>query len=397
MQPVREHFGGVLASHGAGKTQSALAQNALVRVGTQKGFHQHREPRLLWFLTGRHLQRVVDLRQQRAAFAVGQEAVVAHHFKVSGRDVADVTPQHLLLAQFLAFVLLRVVVVILVNNRTTTVMAELRRRYRRPFQIAAQIFHAAPGATGLFGEVDLPVALILRLQVTLPLLRIADMTEVGQLAGIDAIVAGTQQADNGTAPYGFNLLFFEKQIAPDCVFDIETAAGDGNVDVRVLIELASVGVLGAEDADFNAQLARVPEHGTGGAAKQVIEQWPVVVEERPQQVRHGEGDMLPVAVRQNVLLLCNPLLGALEAAAAAGLGLAGLTEKTRVGTVRRTAAIAANAHGAGPAGKHALDREFGPVRELMTILLEEEFPALVVLEQKLCRSRYVHDAQYKMR
>jgi hypothetical protein len=52
----------------------------------------------------------------------------------------------------------------------------------------------------------------------------------------------------------------------------------------------------------------VPEHGAGGAAKQVIEQWPVVVEERPQQVRHGEGDMLPVAVRQNVLLLCNPLL-----------------------------------------------------------------------------------------
>lgn len=308
MQPVREHFGGVLASHGAGKTQSALAQNALVRVGTQEGFHQHREPRLLRFLTGRHLQRVVDLRQQRAAFAVGQEAVVAHHFKVSGRDVADVTPQHLLLAQFLAFVLLRVVVVILMNNRTTTVMAELRRRHRRPFQIAAQIFHAAPGTAGLFSEVDLPVTLILRLQVTLPLLRIADMTEVGQLAGIDAIVAGTQQADNGTAPDGFNLLFFEKQIAPDCVFDIETAAGDGNVDVRVLIELASVGVQGAEDADLDAQLARVPEHGAGGAAKQVIEQWPVVVEERPQQVRHGEGDMLPVAVRQNVLLLCNPLL-----------------------------------------------------------------------------------------
>nr|ULG12877.1 hypothetical protein 376p_00023 [Serratia liquefaciens]ULG12984.1 hypothetical protein 377p_00020 [Serratia liquefaciens] len=49
------------------------------------------------------------------------------------------------------------------------------------------------------------------------------------------------------------------------------------------------------------------------------------------------------------------------------------------------------------AGKHALDREFGPIGQLMTILLEEAFPALIVLEQKLCGSRYVHDAQYKMR
>lgn len=53
--------------------------------------------------------------------------------------------------------------------------------------------------------------------------------------------------------------------------------------------------------------------------------------------------------------------------------------------------------GAGSAGQHALDGEFGPVGELMAILLEEAFPALFVLEQKLCRSRYVHDAQYKMR
>ncbi|GKP93950.1 hypothetical protein VC596_22705 [Citrobacter freundii] len=71
----------------------------------------------------------------------------------------------------------------------------------------------------------------------------------------------------------------------------------------------------------------MPEHGTGGAAKQVVEQRQVVVEERPQQVRHGEGDVLPVAVGQNVLLFGDPLLGALEAAAAAGFGFASLAEK----------------------------------------------------------------------
>jgi len=66
---------------------------------------------------------------------------------------------------------------------------------------------------------------------------------------------------------------------------------------------------------------RVPKHGTGGAVKQVVELRPAVVEERPQQVRHGESDVLPVAVGQDVLLFGNPLFGVFEAAAAAGLGL----------------------------------------------------------------------------
>nr|ULG12876.1 hypothetical protein 376p_00024 [Serratia liquefaciens] len=65
--------------------------------------------------------------------------------------------------------------------------------------------------------------------------------------------------------------------------------------------------------------------------------------------------------------------------------------------VRRAAAIAANAHGAGTTGKQALDREFGPVAELMANLLKEAIPAVIVLEQELCGSRYVHERQYKIR
>lgn len=61
------------------------------------------------------------------------------------------------------------------------------------------------------------------------------------------------------------------------VFDIEAATSNGNVNVRMLIELAAVGMQGAEDADFDTQLARVPEHGAGDTAKEVVEQRPVVV------------------------------------------------------------------------------------------------------------------------
>lgn len=60
----------------------------------------------------------------------------------------------------------------------------------------------------------------------------------------------------------------------------------------MLIELVSVGVQRAKDADFDTLPASPTKHGAGGAAKQVVEQRPVIIEERPQQVRHGEGDML---------------------------------------------------------------------------------------------------------
>ncbi len=241
--------------------------------------------------------------------------------------MANIAPDHLLLGQRLPPVPLRPVVVIVVHHRAAAVVPKFCRRHRRSLQIPAEVFDAPPGTPGFLREVHLPVALILRLQVALPLFLIADMAEVGQFARIYAIVAGTQQTDNGTAPDGFNLLFFIEQIAPDTVFDIEATAGDGDMNVRMLIELASVGVQGAEDADLDAQLAHVPEYGAGGAAKKVVEQRPVVIEERPQQVRHGEGDVLPVAVGQDVLLFGDPLLGALEAAAAAGFRFAALAEK----------------------------------------------------------------------
>jgi hypothetical protein len=75
------------------------------------------------------------------------------------------------------------------------------------------------------------------------------------------------------------------------------------------------------------------------------------------------------------------LLGAFEATAAAGFGLA---EETRVSAIGGAAAVVANPHGTGSASEHALDGELGPVAELMAIFLEKAFPAFIVLEQKFC-------------
>lgn len=89
--------------------------------------------------------------------------------------------------------------------------------------------------------------------------------------------------------------------------------------MRVLIELPAVSMQGAEDTDLNTLQACPLQHSPGGAAEQVVEQGPVVVEEGPQQVGYGKGDMLPFTVGQDVLLLRDPLLGRLHAAGAAGL------------------------------------------------------------------------------
>lgn len=103
--------------------------------------------------------------------------------------------------------------------------------------------------------------------------------------------------------------------------------------MRMLIELPAISMDRAEDTHLNALLACPAEHSAGGAAKQVVKQWPIVVEEQPQQMGHSKGDMLPVAVGQDVLLFGNPLLGGLEATAAAGFGLAALAEEVGMGTV----------------------------------------------------------------
>ena len=309
----------MLTCHGSGKTQPAFAEDALVRIRTQEAFHQHCEPGAFRFFPYRHFQRFVNLRQQRAPPAVSQKAGVAHHFKMPRRNVADIAPDHLFLTQRLAFMLSRAVIEVMVDHRATGVVSQAGSRHRRALQVAAEVFHAVQCSPGFLREVYLPVPAILCLQVTPPVALIADVAQARQGAGTDPLIAAAQQAGNGTPPDFLNGLLFEEKAAPDAVLNVKPTAGDGNVDMRVLIKLAAVSMQGTEDTDLNTLPACPLQHGAGGAAEQVVEQGPVVVEEGPQQVGHGKGDVLPFAVGENVLLLRDPLLGGLHATGAAGL------------------------------------------------------------------------------
>ena len=114
----------------------------------------------------------------------------------------------------------------------------------------------------------LPVPAILCLQVTLPLALIADVAQSRQGAGTDPLIAAAQQADNGLPPDFLNGLLFEEKAAPDAVPNVKSTASDGNVEMRVLIQLPTTGVKGAEDTHFDALPARPLKHGPGGTAEQ---------------------------------------------------------------------------------------------------------------------------------
>lgn len=126
-----------------------------------------------------------------------------------------------------------------------------------------------------------------------------------------------QQADDGPAPDFLHGVLLKEDIAPDAVFNIEAATGDGEVNVRMLVELSAVRMQGAEDTDLHALFARPQEHGAGGGTEQGVKQGPVVVEEGPQQMGHGKRDVLPVAVGKDMALLRYPLLRGFMSAGAA--------------------------------------------------------------------------------
>ncbi len=83
------------------------------------------------------------------------------------------------------------------------------------------------------------------------------MTQTRQHAEHDLGVAVAQQADERAPPDFLHSLLFKKEAAPNAVHNVQTTTGNGDVDVRVLIELAAIDVQGAEDADLDAQFARV--------------------------------------------------------------------------------------------------------------------------------------------
>ena len=66
-----------------------------------------------------------------------------------------------------------------------------------------------------------------------------------------------------------------------------------------------------------------------------------------------------------------------------------------MGAARRGAAVAADAHGDGATGEHALNAEAGPRGDGVAEFFEELVPAVIDSKEQLCGARDIHAAEYK--
>ncbi len=66
------------------------------------------------------------------------------------------------------------------------------------------------------------------------------------------------------------ILFFEEQAHAIHHVHYPNHPGDGDMDMRMLIELSAISVQGTEDTDFDTLFARPLQHSSGGGAKQGV-------------------------------------------------------------------------------------------------------------------------------
>ncbi len=64
--------------------------------------------------------------------------------------------------------------------------------------------------------------------------------------------------------------------------------------------------------------------------------------------------------------------------------------------LRRCTAVAAYAHGAGPAGEHALNAEAGPLADAVAVFFEVAVPAVIDGEEEFGGAGYIHETEYKL-
>lgn len=102
------------------------------------------------------------------------------------------------------------------------------------------------------------MASVLCLQIALPLFLITDMPQPGQTSGFYQVMAVAQEPNNRAAPDFLHGVLFKENASPGTVFYIQPAAGDGHMNMRMLVELSAVRMQRAEDTDLHALSAGPP-------------------------------------------------------------------------------------------------------------------------------------------
>ena len=201
----------------------------------------------------------------------------------------------------------------------------------------------------------------------------------------DTLRPGTQQHPADIPhPAGAHGILVEADFLPLSV-RINAAAGDGNMNVRVPVKPASVGMDSAENTDIQAAQTGGIQQVIDRQTAEVVKQPAVDFKQRPQGIGQGENQMLPVTVRQPVKLGGNPQIGGLFAAGRAGTAVAGVGDVSDMPTTGIIAAIFLHAGDAGAAGEHFGDSFHFDIAHPAGI--EKGGPALVSRKEFFERTR----------
>lgn len=166
---------------------------------------------------------------------------------------------------------------------------------------------------------------------------------------------------------------------------IDTAAGDGDMNVGMPVESPAVGVDRAENTDIQSALAGGIQQIIDGQTAEVVEQPAVNLKQGPQRIGEGEDQVYPVAVRQTVELRGNLQVSGLFPTGWAGAAVAGVGDIFYMLAAGIIAAIFLHASDAGAAGQHFCNRFDLDITQ--TARVEKRSPALVSSEQLFERSR----------
>lgn len=349
---------------------------AAARIATEGGFEEL-VPRDAYLL-GKDLglfEQGVRQGQERAAETVGEEAVIANDSEVEVRDMRDQAGDENQNGECEGGLFLGVMIEVFEGDLLSVVGQDPGFAQGWALEVAAEVFGGGAVVVGVKVEMNDPFFSVKMIEPRVERAVIAEVSEpLWELQPAEAVLL-TEEVDDLIPPHGFELFMVEKAfVEPALAILGKPPDGGGKMEVKIAVELASESVAGLENAGVEALLARQLQDEVGGQGWDEIEEVAVAPEELPQQGGHGEGDVLPGGVRQNIEVGFDPFIGGLLSARRAEAGLAGMGNGFGRAAGETPLKMSSQQHGL--AGHHFEHVDEDAVPELVLVPGGESFPPI---------------------
>lgn len=97
----------------------------------------------------------------------------------------------------------------------------------------------------------------------------ANVSKARQCVWLELKISVSKEPNDGVAPDLFEVSLFKENRFPGVILR-EYASGHRQMNIRMLIELATIGMQGTKNANFVPKTLGLFEHGTRGTAKKLV-------------------------------------------------------------------------------------------------------------------------------